>query len=89
MTSVKVFVIGLKVLRMTLIGPGDGVSIMISFRYIFIFMKETRTYHREIKYGDNVSVARISVQKIRPRSFATFNLDKLGRIRQLPYKERL
>lgn len=54
--------IGLKVLRMTLIGPGDGVSIMISFRYIFIIWKETRTYHSEIKYGDSVSVARISVQ---------------------------
>ena len=81
--------IGLKVLRMTLIGPGDGVSIMISVRYIFIIWKETRTCHSEIKYGDSVSVARISVQKIRPRFFATFTLDKLGRIRQLRYKERL
>lgn len=62
MTSVKVLVIGLKVLRMTLIGCGDGVSIMIPFRYIFIIWKETRTRHREIKYGDNVSVARICVQ---------------------------
>ena len=54
--------IGLKVLRMTLIGLGDGVSIMISVRYIFIIWKETRTCHSEIKYGDSVSVARISVQ---------------------------
>lgn len=73
MTSVKVLVIGLKVLRMTLIGPGDGVSIMISVRYIFIIWKETRTCHSEIKYGDSVSVARV------------FNRSVLGFLQLLPW----